>query len=150
MVVGVAGLRWRTRWGQCYKHKATVSPQAADSKGLSSQQPDVQRTCYFETRKSKAMTINDLKIDIINVVSQVTDISILSKIRNRIKQEVEKQSTAEYSYPKDAETEIRKGITFEDLMKEQNYQKISFDDFTDCGTDDHWEVSLDDMLKYSN
>ncbi len=96
------------------------------------------------------MTINDLKIDIINVVSQVTDISILSKIRNRIKQEVEEKSNAESSHLKGADTKIRKGISFEELMNEQNYKKISFHDFTDLGTDEHWDVSLDDMLKFSN
>lgn len=95
------------------------------------------------------MTINDLKIDIITVINQLSDISMLTKIRQQIQQAVDNQTTAT-SIWKGADVEIRNGVSFEQLMQEQNYTKISFEEFVAPEIDEAWEVSIDELLNNAN
>lgn len=95
------------------------------------------------------MTINDLRIDIIAAVSQLTDVAILEKIREDIS-----ASTADGVQGSDiwkgAESHIRTGVSFDQLMKEQQYRPISYREFTEDPLSEQWEVSLDTLLSISN
>jgi hypothetical protein len=94
------------------------------------------------------MTINDLRIDIIAAVSQLTDVSTLEKIRAEITDSQE-NATSEKSPWRGAETELRTGVSFDDLMQEQRYRPVSYREFTDDPLKEKWKVSLDDLLALS-
>lgn len=94
------------------------------------------------------MTINDLRIDIIAAVSQLTDVDTLEKIRAEITESQEKDNSDAQRW-KGAETELRSGVSFSDLMREQRYRPVSFHEFTDDPLQDRWKVSLDDLLALS-
>ena len=63
------------------------------------------------------MTIIDLQMDIINAVLRVTDMSVLSRVRDSVRREVKRQSKEQDSIWKGAATELLRGMTFEDLME---------------------------------
>lgn len=46
----------------------------------------------------------------------------------------------------DAVTEIRKGVTLEELLTEQNYRPVTFDVFRTEVDDIEWGMSLEEML----
>lgn len=95
------------------------------------------------------MTINDLKIDIITAVNRLSDISVLKEIKRKISTStIEKSDNT--SVWKNADTEIREGVSFDQLVQEQNYKKITFSEFTNNSLTDDWEVSLDTLLSNSN
>lgn len=94
-------------------------------------------------------SIDELKVDIIKVISRLSDITLLESIRRDITAQY--ASVSENSSPwRGADTEIREGVTFDQLMKEQSYRKISFSDFTEGSTEQQWEVSLDTLLNNAN
>lgn len=95
------------------------------------------------------MSINDLKVDIIATVSQLTDIAALKEIRNNIEQRAA-SSTVNRSVWKGAETDLRVGVTFDQIMNEQNYKRSSYEAFIADPLNEAWEVSLENLLKISN
>ena len=94
------------------------------------------------------MTINDLRIDIIAAVSQLTDVDTLEKIRAEITESKENGKSGEREW-KGAETKLLTGVSFSDLMREQRYRPVSYSEFTDDPLKDGWKVSLDDLLALS-
>ncbi|MEM1358225.1 MAG: hypothetical protein AAGF89_08510 [Bacteroidota bacterium] len=95
------------------------------------------------------MTINDLKIDIITAVNQLSDISVLKEIKRSISSNAFGKSNST-SVWKNADVEIREGVSFDQLLKEQGYKKITFSEFTSNSLSNDWEVSLDTLLSNSN
>ena len=63
------------------------------------------------------MTISDLQVDIIDAVLRVADRSVLSRIREGVTREVERQSEEEDSGWKGAIRELPTGVTLEDFME---------------------------------
>lgn len=94
------------------------------------------------------MTINDLRMDIITTVSQLTDVDMLEKIQAEIS--TTQQHKNEDTPWKGAETELRGGASFDDLMREQQYRPITFAEFTHDPLPEDWAVSLDDLLRISS
>lgn len=92
---------------------------------------------------------NDIKIDIISMISDLTDVEKLKSIRSSIIKSIV-ESTEEVDIWKGASTEIEKGVSFEDLVKQQNYKPISFSEFTSIIDQGEWETPLDELLSYSN
>ena len=93
------------------------------------------------------MTINDLRMDIIAAVSQSTDVEVLEKIRAELDP---RDNDGDNTSPwKGANTELRTGVSFADLMREQRYAPVTFEEFTNDPLEDDWEVSLDDLLALS-
>lgn len=91
--------------------------------------------------------VSDLKIEIIAAVSQPMDTSFLKDLRDRIAENAAQTDEAASSPWKGADVEIYSGVSFADLMKEQNYPTITFEEFTAPLTSEDWEVSLDTLLK---
>lgn len=96
------------------------------------------------------MTINDLKIDIIASISELSDISLLKEIKKTISSSSLLNKKNSDAIWKGAELEIRQGVSFDQLMEEQEYKKISFAEFTEETLDEEWEVSLDLLLSNAN
>lgn len=101
-------------------------------------------------QKQKIMTVNDIKMDIITVINQLSDASIFRKIRNTIQREVNEKQITKTAIWKGADTEIRKGVSFKQFMKEQNYENISFEEFIESDVEDAWEVPIDELLNNAN
>jgi hypothetical protein len=70
---------------------------------------------------------NDIKMDIISLITQIDDLNFLSNLRKEIV-----TRTAENESKQDFQTavvEITEGISFEQILVNQNYKPISFDEF---------------------
>lgn len=93
------------------------------------------------------MSLDDIRRDIIDAVKELTDVALLEKIKRSVHQT---DSRNLQSVWQGAEVNIRQGVSFEDIMVEQNYQRVSFDEFTQLGCQDDWEVSLDVLLSNAN
>ena len=91
------------------------------------------------------MSANDVKIDLFNMINSISDIQTL--IRMKVTLESEMRPNDEISIWKGTDTEIRKNVTFEDLMSEQNYAPISFNEFQEIVQRGKWETSLDELLE---
>lgn len=77
--------------------------------------------------------ISDIKIEIINRIIQIDDLDKLMAISKNV-QEIEK-------------TGIKEEVTFEQILKEQNYKKgLRYEDFKELQDDPEWEYTLDELL----
>ena len=85
-------------------------------------------TVLSHNQNLSTMTINDLKLDIIAAVSQLTNVSLLKELKSNI----DSYDTVadEATVWKDADVELRSGVSFEQIMQEQNYQKNSLVTFS--------------------
>ena len=96
------------------------------------------------------VTTNDLKIDIINLITKINDLEKLKLIYQEIEavdSHIVKTKGVEQSTDfKDAIVEIREGITFNEILMEQNYQPTTYKDFRDIADQIEWEHSLDELL----
>ncbi len=96
------------------------------------------------------VSTNDIKLNIINLISQINDLDKLKQIYKKITQ-VNKSFPTENKESqspnfKDAVVEIRKGVTFQEILEEQNYKPISYARFRKKADSIKWEHSLDDLL----
>lgn len=96
------------------------------------------------------VTTNDIKIEIINLITKINDIDKLKiiyrgieKIDNRIVEPEEGDQKPDF---KDAIVEIREGVTFNEILTEQNYQPSTYKDFRRTADQIEWEHSLDELL----
>ena len=93
------------------------------------------------------MSLNDLKIDIIATVSGLSDTSLLEKIRGILSKENSRLGDHAQNWDIPT-TEIRKGVSFPQLMEEQRYQPITYEEFS--SSDEEWTVSLDELLAHAS
>ena len=96
------------------------------------------------------ITANDIKINIINIVSSIDDVNKLEEIYQGI-EEVASKSDQEISLsekPKlsDAIVKIREGVTYQQILTEQNYKPMSYEEFRELADQIEWEHSLDELL----
>ncbi|MEM9886221.1 MAG: hypothetical protein AAF849_10035 [Bacteroidota bacterium] len=84
------------------------------------------------------------------MINSLTDIGKLERIRKKVQSSVSLSKEIQTDPWKGASTEIRQGLTFEDLMKEQQYQPISFEEFQSMVSEGEWTTSLEELLTYSN
>lgn len=94
---------------------------------------------------------NDIKMDIINLVSRINDLNKLKLIYEKVEQ-VEKLSSEMSSLDKqpdfrEAEVEIREGISYEQILREQDYHPISYEEFRALADQIEWEHSLEELLQ---
>ena len=97
------------------------------------------------------MTTNDVKIEIINLITQIDDIEQLKLIYREIEEVGNKVTTSAVEPEKnlafkDAIVEIRQGVSFKEFLKEQHYQPISYQGFRAIADQIKWEHSLDELL----
>lgn len=96
------------------------------------------------------ITANDIKINIINIISNINDVNKLEKIYQGIEEVTSKpnQKNNLLKKPKleDAIVEIREGVTYQQILAEQNYKPMSYEEFRELADQIEWEHSLDELL----
>jgi len=103
---------------------------------------------YFERsfKNYKMLTINDLKMDIISLVSNLNDYEELVLIKDRI-QVINGHSKDFKVLPfEKGVTDVRSGLNADAIFAEQGEKAISYEDVKSITKDIKWEVSLNDML----
>jgi hypothetical protein len=94
-------------------------------------------------------------MDIINVISRIENLDKLIAISKSAKA-IEKEDVKTKKTPKrvektlplsEAKTGIRTGVTFEQIVEEQNYKKgLQQNDFKELQEDEEWEYTIDELL----
>ena len=85
---------------------------------------------------------NDLKMDIINIISQINDPDKLVRIYEKIS-----NVSKERSNIKEAIVELTEGLTYDEVLKEQNYKHSNYKEFRESADKIQWKHSLDELLK---
>ncbi len=92
------------------------------------------------------MTVNtnDIKMNIINIIARIDDADELERIYHSL--EKEKFNNIKKPDIKAAIVEIREGISYKEILAEQNYQPISYNEFRELADKIEWEHSLEELL----
>lgn len=98
-------------------------------------------------------TVKQLRTDILEILFKVNDVTTLEKICDDLKiiyrtfsePEKEKKEEALPLFMKGVKP-IRKEITLEMLMLEQNYKPITYQEFRASADQIEWEESLEELL----
>ena len=96
-------------------------------------------------------SISDIKNDLINLITKISDYKRLKFIYSVIQSELGKTSI---SSPQDAavdkfelgKVDIRNGVTKDQIFEEQGNKSITFQEVQELMTDEPWEQSLDELL----
>ncbi len=92
----------------------------------------------------KMVNANDLKINIINLITKINDVDKLKMIYNNL--EEVNQSTKGITL-NDTTIELREGVSFQQILDEQNYRPISYEEFRKIADDIEWDHSLEELLE---
>lgn len=92
------------------------------------------------------MTVNtnDIKMNIINIITRIDDADELERIYHSLEKEI--ADARKQPDIKDAIIEIREGVSFKEILAEQNYKPISYDEFRELADKIEWEHSLEELL----
>ncbi|WP_367390784.1 hypothetical protein [Lewinella sp. LCG006] len=92
------------------------------------------------------MTVNtnDIKMNIINIITSIDDAGELERIYHALEKERAKVNTKHDI--KDAIIEIREGVSYKEILAEQNYKPISYNEFRELADEIEWEHSLEELL----
>lgn len=92
---------------------------------------------------------NDIKTDIISLLSRIDDPDKLKQIYEDVK-ELESRSASKVEEENlsyiHAVTDLSSGLTYQQILKEQGYQPIAYREFRDLADQVEWEHSLDELL----
>jgi hypothetical protein len=87
---------------------------------------------------------NDIKMDIINIISKIDDVDRLERIYKNIERD-DFESTPKPNI-QDAIVEITEGLTYQQILEEQNYKPITYNEFRALADQIEWEHSLEELL----
>jgi len=92
------------------------------------------------------MTVNtnDIKMNIINIITSIDDAEELERIYHSLEKKIADGSKKHNI--KDAIIEIREGVSYKEILAEQNYQPISYNEFRELADKIEWEHSLEELL----
>lgn len=96
-------------------------------------------------------SISDIKIDLINLITKVSDYQRLKFIYSVVQSELDKPSI---SSPQEdtadkfelGKVDIRKEVTKDQIFEEQGNKSITFQEVQELMTDEPWEQSIDELL----
>ena len=88
----------------------------------------------------------EVKLSIIELLIKVNDLNILNAVYNQLENVVDPEIDAEIPSFFPAIISIRKNVSLHELMQEQNYKPISYQQFRAKTMDIQWEESLDELL----
>lgn len=96
------------------------------------------------------MSTNDIKMNIINLITRINDLNKLKLIHKKV-EEVDQSSMEPAVSEKqldygDAVVEIREGVSYEQILREQDYHPISYKEFRILADQIEWERSLEELL----
>ena len=95
-------------------------------------------------------TVGKLRLDIIERLFKIEDVEILKSIRHQLQAKREKRSDQAQATAPDfleAVTPIRKEVSLDQILKEQNYKPISYEEFRKKADEIEWEASLEELLE---
>jgi hypothetical protein len=92
------------------------------------------------------LTVNDLRMDIISTVSNIDNVEVLKWIREEIQNFKASSKDVKTLSFEDGITEVRFGVTADEIFAEQGNKSITHDEIKAITKDIEWEVSLHDML----
>lgn len=96
------------------------------------------------------MTINDLKVDVITMISALNDIQVLQSIKERLKAVDTETNNSNTLAFEEGIANVRSGVSKDDIFDEQGNKHITFEKISKLTTDLEWEVSLEEMLESLN
>lgn len=92
-------------------------------------------------------TANDLKMNIISILSSINDLRVLRLIHSNIEKISEQVPYKDKPLPFEmGVSKIRKKLSADDIFAEQGNKSITFEEITEFAKDIDWEHSLEDML----
>ncbi len=92
-----------------------------------------------------SLTANDLKMNIIHIISNMNDLETLNGIYQSLADSA--AVNREDTFLKVVAIELRDHVSFDDILKEQNYKPISYQAFRQAADAIEWEHSLDELLE---
>jgi len=105
---------------------------------------------FRKTKDQKMLSTNDLKMDIISLLSQINDLDKLRELYEAVRRlgssSAEKQSEKQTTDFNHAISDLPKGISFQQVLDTQNYQPISYSEFRQLADRIEWDHSLDELL----
>ena len=87
---------------------------------------------------------NDLKINIINLITKINDVDKLKMIYNNLEGDDQSNKNITLS---EATIELREGVSFQQILDEQNYESISYQEFRKIADEIEWDHSLEELLE---
>lgn len=97
------------------------------------------------------ISANDIKMNIIDIITRINDVNKLKQIYKNV-EEVENipvkrdHSDNRLDY-REATVEIREGVSYEQILSEQDYQPISYLDFRNLADQIEWDHSLEELVE---
>ena len=91
-----------------------------------------------------AVNTNDIKMNINNIITRIDDVVELERIYHSLEEKV--TDASKNPDIKDAIVEIREGVSYKEILAEQNYKPISYDEFRRLADAIEWEHSLEELL----
>jgi len=100
-------------------------------------------------------SISDIKINLINLITKISDYKQLNALYAVVKSELESTSIdSSTNNPVDkferGKVTIRKGVAKDKIFEEQGRKPISFKEVKEIMTDEPWDLSLDELLATLN
>ncbi|MEN0003574.1 MAG: hypothetical protein AAF798_05500 [Bacteroidota bacterium] len=97
---------------------------------------------------SELASSSEIKMGIIQLLTKIDDVNKLHLIYKQAVQLNENTETKSSSIAiEGAITEIEEGVTLEQILKEQNYQPFSYQEFRALADQIEWEHSLEELLE---
>jgi len=97
------------------------------------------------------MNTNDIKMNIINLILKINDLNQLKLIYKNLEEVDEALARPAVSDTRidfgDAAVEIREGVKYEQILREQQYEPVSYQDFRALADGMEWEHSLEELLE---
>jgi 3,4-dihydroxy-2-butanone 4-phosphate synthase len=105
----------------------------------------------FNRKAVKMESISDIKIDLINLITKISDYKRLKFIYSVVQSELD---TPRISSPQEitvdkfelGKVDIRKGVTKDQIFEEQGNKSMTFQEVQELMTDEPWEQSIDELL----
>ncbi|MCG8327617.1 MAG: hypothetical protein MI974_08025 [Chitinophagales bacterium] len=93
---------------------------------------------------------NDIRISIINLITKINDIEKLKLIHQQAEKlnKIPKEGNALELKPNYADSivEVDEGVSFQQILNEQDYRPISYQKFREIADQIEWEHSLEELL----
>lgn len=97
---------------------------------------------------NQAANTSELRKDIINVLTRIDDVKKLKLIFQQA-EEIEEMNTVEVGSSlgiEDGIVKIREGVTLDEILLEQDYKPINYQEFRRSADTMEWEHSLEELL----
>ncbi len=96
-----------------------------------------------------------IRLEIVDILSKVDNVNLLKSVRQQLEllaQNVSSQQASQNSEPAfmNGVQPIRQNVSLEQMMKEQHYQPVTYEQFRQIADEIAWQESLDELLEAVN